>query len=316
MGVLDLSHFSGKVAFLYPGQASQYVGMGADLYEKFDSVRSYYSRASEALGFDLAEISFNGPIEELTQTSITQPAIFIHSYSLSMLLAEKGFKADFAAGHSLGEYAAYASAGSLELADAINLVKARAGSMQKACDENPGTMAAVIGMELEALETICAQQNANGVVNVANLNSPAQLVISGEIDPIRNVMAIAKERGAKIVKELNVSGAFHSPLMNSAVEELSRALENVPISSPEFPVYKNVSGQPLVDPEEIKGSLIEQLTSPVKWYPSMLNMANAGAVEFIEIGPGKVLQGLTKRTNKEFRSFGIDRLDDLDLILN
>ena len=316
MGVLDLSQFSGKVAFLYPGQASQYVGMGADLYEKFDSVRSYYSRASEVLGFDLAEISFNGPIEELTQTSITQPAIFTHSYSLSMLLAEKGIKPDFAAGHSLGEYAAYASAGSLKLTDAINLVKARADSMQKASDENPGTMAAVIGMELEALETICGQQNDNGLVNVANLNSPAQLVISGEIDPVRNVMAIAKERGAKIVKELNVSGAFHSPLMKSAVEELSQALENVLISSPEFPVYTNVSGQPLFDPEEIKGSLIEQLTGPVKWYPSMLNMANAGAAEFIEIGPGKVLQGLTKRTNKEFNSSGIDRLDDLEFILN
>ena len=316
MGVLNLGHFSGKVAFLYPGQASQYVGMGADLYEKFDSVRSYYSKASEALGFDLAEISFNGPIEELTQTSVTQPAIFTHSYSLSMLLADKGIKPDFAAGHSLGEYAAYTSAGSIELTDAINLVKARADSMQKACDENPGIMAAVIGIELEALETICAQQNDNGVVNVANLNSPAQLVISGEIDPVRNVMAIAKEQGAKIVKELNVGGAFHSPLMKSAVEELSGALESITISSPDFPVYTNVSAQPLFDPEEIKRSLIEQLTSPVRWYPSMLNMANAGATEFIEIGPGKVLQGLTKRTIKEFSSSGIDRLEDLELMLN
>ena len=316
MGVLDLSRSPGKVAFLYPGQASQYVGMGADLYEKFDSVRSYYSRASEALGFDLAEISFNGPIEKLTQTSVTQPAIFTHSYSLSMLLADKGIKPDFAAGHSLGEYAAYTSAGSMELTDAINLVKARADSMQKACDENPGIMAAVIGMELETLETICAQENKNGVVNVANLNSPAQLVISGEIAPVREVMEFAKEHGAKIVKELNVGGAFHSPLMKSAVEELSQVLESVSISSPEFPVFTNVSGQPLFNPEEIKRSLIEQLTSPVRWYPSMLNMANAGASEFIEIGPGKVLQGLTKRTNKEFRSSGIDRLDDLELMLN
>lgn len=316
MGVLDLSLSPGKVAFLYPGQASQYVGMGADIYEKFDSVKSYYSRASEALGFDLAEISFNGPIEELTQTSVTQPAIFTHSYSLSMLLADKGIKPDFAAGHSLGEYAAYASAGSLEFPDAIHLVKVRADSMQKACDENPGTMAAVIGMELETLETICAQENNDGVVNIANLNSPVQLVVSGEIDPVREVMAIAREQGAKIVKELNVGGAFHSPLMESAVEEFSQALESVSISSPEFPVYTNVSGEPLFDPEEIKHSLIKQLTSPVRWYPSMLNMADAGAAEFIEIGPGKVLQGLTKRTNKEFRSSGVDRLEDLGLILN
>jgi len=302
---------SGKTAFIFPGQASQYVGMGNDLHNEFESVRSIYSEASDILGFDLSDLSFNGPIEKLTQTSVTQPAIFVHSYSVTTLLSERGIKPSFAAGHSLGEFSAYTAADTMNFSDALRIVKVRAEAMQKACELNSGTMAAIIGMEFEPLEIICSEVSKNGVVNIANLNSPGQLVISGDVDSVHKAMDIAKEQGAKIVKELNVSGAFHSPLMASAVTDLSAELEDISISTPSFPVYTNVSASPLTEPEEIKNSLLMQITSPVQWYPLVQNMVSDGATEFVEIGPGKILQGLMKRINKEIISSGIDKLESL-----
>ena len=303
-------------AFIFPGQASQYVGMGKDLYEEYDSVKVLYSKASELLGFDLSELSFNGPIEKLTQTSVTQPAIFTHSYALTMILLENGCKPGFTAGHSLGEYSAYVAADSMEYIDALRVVKVRANAMQKACDENPGTMAAVIGMDFDTLEDLCDSASGGGSVRVANLNSPSQLVIAGSRDAVHEVMTSAKEKGAKIVKELNVSGAFHSSLMESAVEELVESLRSTNISAPSFPVYTNVTALPLSDPDEIINSLSMQITNPVKWYPSILNMATHGVTNFVEVGPGKVLQGLIKRIDKNLIATGIDSLDDLQKLLN
>ena len=311
MGILELHFPPGKTAFVFPGQASQYVGMGNDLYNEFESVRSIYSEASAVLGFDLSTVSFNGPIEKLTETSVTQPAIFVHSYTITTLLSERGIKPSFAAGHSLGEFSAYAAADAINFGDVLRIVKVRAEAMQRACELNPGTMAAIIGIEYDLLEKICSEVSNNGVVNIANLNSPGQLVISGDIESVHRAMELAKEQGAKIVKELNVSGAFHSPLMQSVVEELSDELKSISISIPSFPVYTNVSATPLTDPEEIRKSLLKQITSPVQWYPSVQNMVNDGAIVFVEIGPGKVLQGLMKRIDKEINSSGIDKLESL-----
>lgn len=286
------------------------------MHEKYDSVKEVYSKASELLDFDLAELSFNGPMEKLTQTSITQPAIFTHSYALTMILLDNGYKPGFSAGHSLGEYSAFVAADSIDFIDALRVVKVRANAMQRACDANPGTMAAVIGIDLDRLEDLCAKVSREDVVGVANLNSPSQLVISGLHDSVRKVMISAKENGAKIVKELNVSGAFHSSLMEIAVEEISESLRSTQIKSPSFPVYTNYSALPVSDPDEIRRSLSLQITHAVKWYPSILNMADAGVNNFVEVGPGKVLQGLTKRIGKELIPSGIDTLDDLTNLLN
>ena len=302
-------------AFIYPGQASQYVGMGSDLYEEYDSVKNLYSTASELLGFDLAELSFNGPIEKLTQTSVTQPAIFTHSYALTMILQDNGYNPGYSAGHSLGEYSALVAADSIGFIDALRVVKVRANAMQKACDKNPGTMAAVIGMDLVRLERLCSKVGDGGSVRVANLNSPSQLVVSGTHDAVHEVMISAKENGAKIVKELNVSGAFHSSLMASAVEELDESLRTTNISVPSFPVYTNFTALPLSDPDEIMNSLSKQITNPVKWYPTILNIAAQGVTNFMEVGPGKVLQGLIKRIDKNLIASGIDSLDDLNGLL-
>lgn len=303
-----------NTAFIYPGQGSQYVGMGNDLYEKFSEIKEIYDKANEILGFELTSVSFGGPEEKLKQTFITQPAIFTHSIALT-LLVEKKLSPDYAAGHSLGEYSALVCAGALSFEEGLKLVKFRGELMQKAGEEQKGTMAAVMGLEPQMLEEICKESSRAGIVQVANFNSPGQIVISGSVEGVRKAMEIAKANKAKLVKELVVHGAFHSPLMEPAKEEFKAALENAPINNVKFPVYANVTGLP-VTPDtsvnDIKNLLYNQLTSSVRWEESIRNMVSGGASEFIELGPGKVLQGLIKRIDNSVTARGFDKAEDLN----
>jgi [acyl-carrier-protein] S-malonyltransferase len=298
-----------KVAFVFPGQASQYVGMGKDLYEGNSLVKEIYDRAEEILGFELKKICFEGPEELLKQTKITQPAIFVHSYVVSKLLDGK-LKADMTAGHSLGEYSALVYADALDFETALRIVKVRGELMQKAGEQNPGTMAAIIGLDDEKVRKICDEVK-DGIVQPANFNAIGQVVISGEVGAVKMAMEIAKREGAKMVKELVVSGAFHSPLMESAKEELKKILDEVEFRKPKIPVYFNVTAKPTFEVEEIKDLLYHQITKPVLWTQTILNMRSDGAVKFYEIGPGKVLQGLIKRTLDDVEVAGFDKLSDI-----
>lgn len=298
-----------SVAYIFPGQGSQYVGMGKDLYEKYPDVKKLYDEADALLGVPLSKICFEGPEEELKQTKNTQPAIFLHSVALWQLL--KPTDAAMVAGHSLGEYSALVAAGALSFADAIKLVRLRGELMQKAGEENPGTMAAVVGLDAKTVgEVTCAAYEV-GAVQAANFNSPGQIVISGTVTGVRKAMELAKERGAKLVKELVVSGAFHSPLMQSAKDKLKTALDAVTIHDASVPVYANVTAAPVQKADEIRSLLLEQVTSPVRWEESVVNMAAAGAAKFVEIGPGKVLQGLVKRTVAAAELAGVDKASDI-----
>jgi [acyl-carrier-protein] S-malonyltransferase len=298
-----------KVAFVFPGQASQYVGMGKDLYEGNSLVKEIYDRAEEILGFELKKICFEGPEELLKQTKITQPAIFVHSYVVSKLLDGK-LKADMTAGHSLGEYSALVYADALDFETALRIVKVRGELMQKAGEQNPGTMAAIVGLDDEKVRKICDEVK-DGIVQPANFNAIGQVVISGEVEAVKMAMEIAKREGAKMVKELVVSGAFHSPLMESAKEELKKILDEVEFRKPKIPVYFNVTAKPTFEVEEIKDLLYHQITKPVLWTQTILNMRSDGAVKFYEIGPGKVLQGLIKRTLDDVEVAGFDKLSDI-----
>jgi [acyl-carrier-protein] S-malonyltransferase len=298
-----------KVAFVFPGQASQYVGMGKDLYEGNSLVKEIYDRAEEILGFELKKICFEGPEELLKQTKITQPAIFVHSYVVSKLLDGK-LRADMTAGHSLGEYSALVYADALDFETALRIVKVRGELMQKAGEQNPGTMAAIIGLDDEKVRKICDEVK-DGIVQPANFNAIGQVVISGEVEAVKMAMEIAKREGAKMVKELVVSGAFHSPLMESAKEELKKILDEVEFRKPKIPVYFNVTAKPTFEVEEIKDLLYHQITKPVLWTQTILNMRSDGAVKFYEIGPGKVLQGLIKRTLDDVEVAGFDKLSDI-----
>jgi [acyl-carrier-protein] S-malonyltransferase len=298
-----------KVAFVFPGQASQYVGMGKDLYEGNSLVKEIYDRAEEILGFELKKICFEGPEELLKQTKITQPAIFVHSYVVSKLLDGK-LKADMTAGHSLGEYSALVYADALDFETALMIVKVRGELMQKAGEQNPGTMAAIVGLDDEKVRKICDEVK-DGIVQPANFNAIGQVVISGEVEAVKMAMEIAKREGAKMVKELVVSGAFHSPLMESAKEELKKILDKVEFRKPKIPVYFNVTAKPTFEVEEIKDLLYHQITKPVLWTQTILNMRSDGAVKFYEIGPGKVLQGLIKRTLDDVEVAGFDKLSDI-----
>lgn len=299
-----------KRAFLFPGQGSQYVGMAKDLFENSVEAKEMIRTADGAIGVNLSHIMFNGPEEELKQTENTQPAIFLHSVCLYSLL--RRLECQGAAGHSLGEYSALVAANAIQFFDAVKIVRFRGEAMQKAGIENKGTMAAVVGLEASKLEEICDSASSEGVVQCANFNSPGQIVISGAIAGVHKAMELAKASGAKLVKELVVSGAFHSPLMQSAKDKLIEEINKSNFYKARFPVYANVTAKPVEEPEEIKNLLIEQVTSPVRWEETISNMVNDGFDEFVEVGPGKVLQGLVKRIAPNVKTYGIDKFIDTD----
>ena len=297
-------------AVIFPGQGSQYVGMGKDLAERDARAREIFRRADDILGVPLSRTCFEGPEEELRQTKNTQPAIFLHSMVAVSLLGRKN--AVMAAGHSLGEYSALVYAEAMTFEDGLRLVRLRGELMQRAGTEQPGTMAAIIGVPGAAVEEICLEASSKGVVVPANFNSPDQIVISGSVAGVREAMELAKKRGAKLVKELVVSGAFHSPLMQSARDGLRKALEGTALGDASIPVYANVTGGPVQKAEEIRTLLERQLTSPVRWEESVRNMISDGAADFLEIGPGKVLQGLVKRINGAASSRGAGTMAEIE----
>lgn len=278
-------------AFVFPGQGAQFSGMGKELYESSPAARNLFDKADEILGFEISKIMFEGSDEELRQTKVTQPAVFLHSVAAAVALGEE-FRPDMVAGHSLGELSALVAAGVLDFEAGLRLVYARALAMQKACEAVPSTMAAVLGLTDEAVEGVC--EGIEGVV-AANYNCPGQVVISGTREAVQEACVKAKEAGAKRALPLAVGGGFHSPCMSSAKEELQRAIEQTEFRAPRCPVYQNVDARPHTSPEEIKTNLIAQLTSPVRWTQSVLAMVADGAEEFVELGPGKVLTGLVAK---------------------
>ncbi len=302
-----------SIAFVYPGQGSQYVGMGHDLFDTYPEIKELYLQANEILGYDISEVSFSGPEDKLKQTFITQPAIVLHSVAATKLVKNK--EAGFTAGHSLGEFSALIKAGALSFEDGLKLVQLRGELMQKAGEENKGTMAAIIGLDTIKIMEVCRDASEMGIVQVANFNSPGQIVISGSVEGVHRAMALAKERGAKLAKELVVHGAFHSPLMASAKEDFEVALDFTEFKKVKIPVYTNVHSTPITADTEIefiKETLYDQLTSSVRWDESIVNMINDGAREFIELGPGKVLQGLIKRIDNTVIIKGIDKAEDIN----
>ena len=282
-------------AYIFPGQGAQFTGMGLDLYEKYPEAQELFERANKILGFSITDVMFQGSAEDLKQTKVTQPAIFLHSVIMSKMMGDS-FKPDMVAGHSLGEISALVANKTLEFEAALKLVYKRALAMQEACEIEPSTMAAVLGMEDELVEAICA--DIEGTVVAANYNCPGQLVISGDLAAVEKACEVLKERGAKRALMLPVGGAFHSPLMEPARKELAEAIEATTFSTPICPIYQNVSTFAVTDPEEIKKNLVFQLTAPVKWTHSVKNMIADGATEFVEVGPGKVLQGLVKKIER------------------
>lgn len=277
--------------FMFPGQGSQFPGMAKELYETNPTAREMFDRANEILGFDITEIMFNGTAEDLKQTKVTQPAVFLHSVILAKCSPD--FKPDMVAGHSLGEFSALTAAGALDFEDGLRLVSIRAHAMQKACEANPGTMAAILALPAETIEAVCAE--VDGIVVPANYNCEGQIVISGAVDAVAEASERLKAAGAKRALILPVGGAFHSPLMQPAAEELAAGIESVEFKTPVCPVYQNVTALPTTDPAEIKKNLLAQLTAPVRWTQSVMNMVADGAASFTESGPGKVLQGLVSK---------------------
>lgn len=302
-----------KRAFIFPGQGSQYVGMTTDLFENSVEAKEMIKTADDALGINLSYILFNGPEEQLKQSEFTQPAVFLHSVVLAGLI--RTLTADAVAGHSVGEYSALVAAGAVQFYEAVKLVRERGIAMTQAGIEKPGTMAAIIGLDENLVVESCNEASSAGIVQCANFNSPGQIVISGDANGVRKAMELCKSKGAKLVKELQVSGAFHSPLMNSAKESLKTALDNTHFYDARIPVYTNVTAKPVSKKDEIKNLLYEQLTAPVPWVSIINNMIADGIEEFCEIGPGNVLQGLVKRINPDVKIFGIDKYTDVEKYL-
>ena len=290
-------------AFVFPGQGAQFVGMGKDLYENNPVAKEMFDKANEILGFNITDLMFNGTDEDLRQTKVTQPAIFLHSVILAKTMGDD-FNPDMVAGHSLGEFSALVAAGALSFEDGLRLVSARAQAMQKACEKTPSTMAAVLALPDAKVEELCASVT-EGVVVPANYNCPGQIVISGSIEGVDAACAKMLEAGAKRALKLKVGGAFHSPLMEPARAELADAIAHTDFHAPKCPVYQNVNAEPQTDPETIKKNLIAQLTAPVRWTQTVQNMIAAGADTVVEVGPGAVLQGLVKKISSEVATSGI-----------
>jgi [acyl-carrier-protein] S-malonyltransferase len=304
------------MAFIFPGQGSQYVGMARDLFEEFSSVRENFEKASDILKYDLAETCFNGPEDKLKLTIYTQPAIFVHSCSLEIVLKENFFRPISGAGHSLGEYSAIVSSGAINLDDALMAIARRSSAMQEDCDKNPGAMAAIIGLEYDKIVELL--KSIQGIVVPANYNSPDQIVIAGEQGAVDIACNMLKDAGAKRALPLPVAGAYHSPLMTRSSDIMKDYISGLHFGNFDYPVYTNVSAEPVLDSEAYKDILSRQILSPVQWYPTLQNMYRDGIRRFVEIGPGKVLQGTVKRSlsDPEIEILGIDTLDDLDKFMN
>ncbi len=298
-------------AFVFPGQGAQFSGMGKDLYESNSEAKKLFDKANDILGFEITKIMFEGTAEELKQTKVTQPAVFLHSVVTAICLGDK-FQPDMVGGHSLGEFSALVAAGALSFEDGLNLVSARAQAMQKACEAQPSTMAAIIGLDDETVEHVCTEVSADGGVCVpANYNNPGQLVISGTVEAITAACEKLKAAGAKRALPLPVGGAFHSPLMQPAKDELQAAIEATEFHTPKSPVYQNVDGKAHTNPEEIKANLIAQLTASVRWTQEVRAMLEAGATEFTECGPGKALQGMIAKIAKDVEGIVVRSATDL-----